>query len=85
MKQKGFKRGRLFRDPERSNKSLPRAFSPHRRLGVAGDEATVGGPLSSVGAEVVVVVNLLQSLDSPRCCEGVNTCGDTVPVKGGEG
>ena len=24
----------------------------------------------------------LQSLDSPRCCEGVNTCDDMVPVKG---
>ena len=27
----------------------------------------------------------LRSLDSPRCCEGVNTCGYTVPVKGRRG
>ena len=31
-KKRGFKRGRLFRDPERSKKSVPCAFSPHRRL-----------------------------------------------------
>ena len=35
----GFKRGRLFLDPERSKKSEPRAFSPHRRLAVDYIEA----------------------------------------------
>ena len=48
-----------------------------------GDPGLVSYREPSVYVSVAVLASFrrLQSLDSPRCCEVVNTCGYTVPVK----